>query len=105
MKKFIFLVLVGVMTMSACASSRGVSIGTDQPQSVAFSVSVRNSKAIPITLTWIDGNGSRILGTLQSGETRPFSVNSSGSLRATDSDGGTIATKSVTYGNTKNVTF
>ena len=105
MKKIIVLLLATVVATSACASMRGVSVGTDQQQSSSFQVSVHNSKDYSVTVTWIDGNGSRILGTLAADETRSFSVYSSGTMRATNSSGGTVATKSVNYGNTKSVTI
>jgi predicted small secreted protein len=100
MKRRSALILLLVSVLSACASMRGVEVGTDK--SSTRQVSVTNSRNASISLSYNDGSGVRELGSIGPGLHTVNVVTSSSSvtLVAKTSTGATIGSYPVTFSGT-----
>jgi hypothetical protein len=63
------------LTLSACASMRGVEVRSDNAES--YSINVYNTRNSSVSVSYEGGGASRELGTVASGETERFVVISS----------------------------
>jgi hypothetical protein len=101
MKRRNALILLLAVSISACASMRGVEVGTDK--SSTQKVSVTNARSGSISLSYNDGSGVRELGSIGAGSTETVTVvTTSGSvtLVAKTSTGATIGSFPVTFSGT-----
>lgn len=100
MKRRSVLILLLAVLLSACASMRGVDVGTDK--TAARQVSVTNARNGDISLSYNDGTGVRELGSIGPGTHRVTIVTSNPSvtLVAKTATGATIGSYPVTLSGT-----
>lgn len=100
MKRAFVALVTATMLSGACASMRGVSVGTDKGTVASYQVNVRNTRSSTITVMWVDGTGTQELGSVRAGQTLSFRVSSqSGTLKALNTSGTTIGSKAVNLSN------
>ena len=74
--------LLGIaMFGSACASMRGVSVGSDS--SATYAVEVTNTMPHAMTISWSEGGDEKSLGSVGSGRTERFIVAGAKSTQVT----------------------
>jgi hypothetical protein len=66
-----FLLLLVVITLTGC--SRGMSVGSPAPAET-FSISVQNQTGVTMVVSYNDGRGDAILGTVDAGGTERFII-------------------------------
>ncbi|HUP88013.1 MAG TPA: hypothetical protein VM100_01540 [Longimicrobiales bacterium] len=100
MKRTLVALVAAVMMTGACASMRGVKVGTDKSAAATYQVSVRNTRSTAITVMWVDATGTQELGSVRAGQTLAFNVSAaSGTLRAVNTSGTSIGSKAVNLSN------
>ena len=75
MKRRLAIAALFSLTLSACASTRGVEVRSDSSES--YSINVYNARNTPVSVSYEGGGASRELGTVASGQTERFVVISS----------------------------
>lgn len=108
MKKLVLLFLALGLGLPACASMRGVDVGTDTSSS--YAVVVENDRSSSVNISYVDGDRTIALGSVPAGEERRFIIGSPSStsitLTARSSAGTVVGTHDVvlTGGSTMRVT-
>ena len=73
MKRPLFAAALLALTLTACASMRGVQVGTDPGQ--IFPVEVHNSRGGAVTVSYAAGGGGAVtLGTISPGQTERYVI-------------------------------
>ena len=102
------LLLVFALTLAGCASMRGVDVGTDS--GTTYAISVTNHRSASVTISYLDGEATRQLGTVAPHGTERFVIASPKSttvtIRALTSAGATVGTYNIALesGTTKQIT-
>lgn len=72
MKRTFAVMALLTLFLSACASSRGVRVGTDS--TTTYRVEVHNSHSSALTVAYTDSRGSHDLGTVAGGRSGQFVI-------------------------------
>ena len=70
LRRFLLLLPV-ILTLSGCA--RGMEVGSSTPAET-FSINVQNMSGVTMVVSYDDGRGSAILGTVSAGATERFII-------------------------------
>lgn len=107
-RSFLSVFLTLLFVSAGCASSRGVSVGSDTGN---YGLDVTNTTARSVNVYWSTGNEPKMLGTVSAGRKEHFVVAGASSasiaITATDSSGRSLGPYPVVLqaGATKSVTI
>jgi hypothetical protein len=86
------LLLIALLTVAAC--SRGMEVGSPQP-AATYSISVQNMTGVTMVVSYDDGRGNAILGTVGADRTERFIIASPAvqtvTVRGESATGGRVA--------------